>query len=84
MARNSLRMYWQEPNSKMESENQPPGSGNPQHLTISLNFLPHLLYPFVRKTLLSDPFYLRLFTRRKRRYVEVAKNAGFRQLHAPF
>ena len=49
-----------------------------------MNFLPHLPYLFVRKTLLSDPFYLRLFTRRKRRYVEAGKNAGFRQLHAPF
>ena len=46
--------------------------------------IPHLLYPFVRKTILSDPFYLRLFTRRKRRYVEAGKNAGFCQLHAPF
>jgi hypothetical protein len=49
-----------------------------------MNSLPHLPYLFVRKTLLSDPFYLRLFTRRKRGYVEAGKNAGFRQLHAPF
>ena len=84
MARNEFQMYWQEPNSKMESKNQPPDSGSPQHLTIALNFLPHLLYLFVRETLLSDPFYLRLFTRRKRGYVEVGKNAGFRQLHVPF
>ena len=84
MARNEFQMYWQEPNSKMESKNQPPDSGSPQHLTIALNFLPHLLYLFVRKTLLSDPFYLRLFTRRKRRYVEVAQNQGLRRIHAPF
>ena len=84
MAWNEFRMYWQESDSKMESNNQPPDSANPQCLAISLSFLPHLLYLFVRKTLLSDPFYLRLFTRRKRRYVEVGKNAGFRQLHVPF
>ena len=77
-------MYRQESNSKMEAKNQPPDSANPQCLAIFLNFLPHLLYLFVGKTLLSDPFYLGLITRRKRRYVEVAKNQGFRQPHAPF
>ena len=27
--------YWRESDSKMESKNQPPGSGNPQHLTMA-------------------------------------------------